>query len=172
MKSILALTLALAMVSLGVPSVSFAAGRQARQGGGQLVGTARSDAGNPIANGTVRLRDTANGEVISTTRTAANGDFSFGSVPAGDYVVELVDSNGIVIATSSSVSLAAGAMSVTGVPLTVAVAKTATGSAGAAGATGAGHFFTSTGGIVLLAALGGGAVAGVVAATRTTSPSK
>lgn len=169
MKRILAFTLALAMVSLGLPSVSYAAGRQAQQVGGQVLGTARSEAGSLISNAAVRLRNTASGEVISTSRTAANGDFSFSNVPAGSYVVELLDNSGAVIATSSSVSLAAGSMGVTGVVLTASAGR-----AGAAvvGSTTAGHFFTSTGGIVLLAAIGGGAVAGIVLATRTTSPSR
>ena len=57
----------------------------------------------------------------------------------------------------------------TGVALTAAAGKAGL---GAVGATGAGHFFTSTGGIVLLAAVGAGAVVGIVEATKTTSASQ
>jgi hypothetical protein len=169
MRRLLALTLALAMVCLGVPSASFAAGRLGQQEGNRVLGTARSEAGSPIANATVRLRNTATGDVTATSRTAASGEFVFRGVPAGNYVVELVDNNGVVIATSKSISLAAGSMSVTGVALTAAVGKAGV---GAVGATGAAHFFTSTGGIVLLAAVGTVAVVGIVAATRTTSASQ
>jgi hypothetical protein len=166
MKRFLALVLTLALVTLGLPTVSFAAGPQTS---GQVAGTAQTGNGSPIANGTVRLRNTGTGEVAGTSRTAVNGAYSFGNVPAGNYVVELVDANGAVIATSMPVTLAAGSMAVTGVALTTAVGKAGV---GAVGASGAGAFFHSTGGILLLAAAGGGAVAGIYAATRTTSASQ
>jgi hypothetical protein len=169
MRKFLSLALVVAIVSLGMPSVSFAAGRGAQQGNGQVMGTARSEAGSPIANATVRLRNSATGDVVATSKTTATGEFSFGNVPTGSYVVELVDGNGAVIATSAAVSLAPGATSVTGVALTAAVGKAGV---GAVAATGGGHFFTSTGGIVLLAAVGAGVVAGVYFATRTTSASQ
>ncbi len=166
MKRLLALSLACAMVLLGVPGASAAAGPQTT---GQVAGTAQTTGGNPIANATVRLRNTGTGQLAGTTRTLADGTYSFGNLPAGNYVVELVDANGAVIATSAPVSLATGAMSVTGVALTAAAGKAGL---GAVGATGAGHFFTSTGGIVLLAAVGAGAVVGIVEATKTTSASQ
>jgi hypothetical protein len=166
MKRFLALALTLAMVTLGLPSVSFAAGPQTT---GQVAGTAQTGAGSPIANATVRLRNTGTGEVAGTSRTAADGAYSFGNVPAGNYVVELVDANGAVTATSMPVSLATGSMAVTGVAVTTAVGKAGV---GAVAASSTGSFFTSTGGILLLAAAGGGAVAGIYAATRTTRPSQ
>jgi len=169
MRRLLALSLACAIVALGVPSVSLAAGPQVQSTGGQVAGTARSEAGSPIGNATVRLRNTATGEVASTSRTAANGEYSFGRVPAGNYVVELVDNNGVVIATSMPVSLATGSMSVTGVALTTAAGKAGI---GAVGAMGPGPFFHSTGGLLLLAAAAGGGVVGILGATKTASASK
>lgn len=166
MKRFLALALTFAMVTLGLPLASFAAAPQTT---GQVAGTAQTGAGTPIANGTVRLRNTGTGEVAGTSRTAANGAYSFGNVPAGNYVVELVDANGAVTATSMPVTLATGSMAVTGVALTTAVGKAGV---GAVGASSTGSFFTSKGGILLLAAAGGGAVAGIYAATKTTSASQ
>jgi hypothetical protein len=152
-----------------VPSVSLAAGSQVQPAGGQVAGTIRSEAGSPIANATVRLRNTGTGDVVTTSRTAADGRYSFNNVPAGNYVVELVDNDGKVIATSMPVPLASGSMSVSGVALTATVGKAGVGAVGAAGA---GRFFTSTAGILLLAAAGGGIVAGIVGAMESASPSK
>lgn len=168
MKRFLALALALAIVFLGVPGVSSAAGRQASSSS-QVAGTATSQAGTPMANTTVRLRNMATGEVAATSRTSASGAYTFAKVPAGNYVVELVDNNGAVIATSAPVALATGSMSIQGVALTPAAGKAGV---GAVAGTSTGHFFTSTAGIVLLVGAGAGAVAGVVVATRTTSPSR
>ncbi len=174
MRRLIALSLACALVVLGVPTVSFAAGAQAQAATGRVTGTAQNSAGSPIANGTVRLRSMTNGDVVATSKTAVNGAYSFSGVQPGNYLIELVDANGAVIATSMPVSMEAG--SVTGVALRTATATggTGTGAAtGAAAATSTGSFFTSTGGIILLAAAGGGAVAGIYAATRsTTSPSQ
>jgi hypothetical protein len=154
------------MVMLGMPGLSFAAASQ--QGGSQVSGTARTSTGTPVGNATVRLRNTGSGEIAQTARTNARGEYSFAKVPAGSYVVELVDGSGAVVATSVPVSLV-GTESVTGVALTTAAG---TAGVGAVAAGGAGHFFTTTKGILLLAAVGGGIVAGVVGSTGDKSPSK
>jgi hypothetical protein len=133
---------------------------------GQVAGTARTEVGNPIANTSVRLRNTGTGQVAGTTTTAANGEYSFKNVPEGNYVIELVDSNGTVIATSAPVALTS-TESVTGVALTATAGK-----AGVGAVAGSGHFFTSTAGILLLAAAGSGLVVGVIGATTQKSPSR
>jgi hypothetical protein len=126
-----------------MPGVSFAAGPRGTGMPGQVAGTARSEAGAPIANGTVRLRNTGTGQVAATTTTAADGEYTFKNVPAGTYVVELVDNTGAVIAASMPVSLT-GTESVTGVALTASVGKAGV---GAVSGPGLGRFFTSTAGI-------------------------
>lgn len=170
MRRLLALLLASAIVSLGLPAVSYAAGPQAQPANGQVAGTAQTGAGSPIANATVRLRNTASGDVAATAKTDAGGAYSFGRVPAGNYVAELVDGNGAVIATSMPVSLTSGSMSVTGLALTAANGKAGVGAVGTT--TGVRGLFTTTGGILLVAATAGGAVAGIIGATKTTSPSR
>lgn len=165
MRRLLALALVVAMVSLGVPQVTWAA---APQGGSQVSGSAKTSTGSPIANATVRLRNTGTGEVAQTVKTNARGEYSFGKVPSGSYVVELLDNNGAVAATSMPVSLAA-AQSVTGVALTTAAGATGVGAVGAAGA---GHFFTSAAGVLLIVGAAGGIVAGIVASGEDKSPSK
>jgi len=161
MKRLLAFTLAVALVLLGVPAPLAAA-----QQTGSLAGIAKDNGGNPLAGYTVQLRNVGTGQLAGTTTSAANGAFSFANLPAGTYVIELVDATGKIIAVSVNIPLAAGA-TLTG----IAVTASALGAAGmAAGAGGIGAFFSSTGGIVLLAAAGAGIAVGVVKATG--SPSK
>lgn len=165
MRRFLALTLAVAIVSLGVPSLSFAAGQQAqvKPVNGHVAGVARDSAGQPVTYHGVRLRDTATGQVVSTSRTSDSGTFLFDNVRAGTYVVELVDDHGAVIALSDSLTLNAGSMSVDGLVIVVGAGK---GAAAAIGAAGAGAFFTSTTGILLLGAAGAGAAIGIASAAR------
>jgi hypothetical protein len=160
MKRFFALALVAALVGLGVPAPLAAA-----QQTGSLAGIAKDNGGNPLGNYTVRLRNVASGQLVGTGKTAADGAFTFSNLQAGNYVIEIVDAAGKVIATSASIPLAAGA-ALTGVVVTASAAS----AAAIAGAAGAGSFFTSTGGIVLLAAVGVGVTAGIVKATG--SPSK
>jgi hypothetical protein len=164
MKRFFALALVCALVGLGLPSTTFAA---ARQQNGQISGTARTQGGQALANTTVRIRNVGTGQPAGTAQTSATGEFSFSNLPAGSYIIEIVDANGQVIGTTAALSLTASATSLTG----VAVTASASGSGAAAAA--AGHsFFKSTGGIVLLAAAGGGAVAAIVATRGDESGSK
>lgn len=168
MRRLLALALTVAIATIGMPVVSFAAGPRTSGMPGQVAGTARTEVGTPIANATVRLRNTGTNQVAGTATTAANGEYAFKNVPAGNYVIELVDSNGAVIATSAPVSLAASE-SVTGVALNATVGKAGVGAVSGAGG---GAFFTSTAGILLLVGAGGGLVAGIIGATAQKSPSR
>ncbi|MBD1889535.1 SdrD B-like domain-containing protein [Coleofasciculus sp. FACHB-SPT9] len=69
------------------------------------------DSGEPgLANVTITLRD-ANGNVIATTTTDANGNYSFPNLPAGGYTVTATNPAGFNITTGSNqvpVNLAAG----------------------------------------------------------------
>jgi hypothetical protein len=168
MRRLLALALVVAIGTLGMPGVSFAAGPRSSEVPGQVAGTARTEVGSPIANASVRLRNSGTGQIAGTTTTAANGEYVFKNVPAGNYVVELVDGSGNVLATSVPVSLATSE-SVTGVALTATVGKAGVG--GVSG-PGLGRFFTSTAGILRLVGAGGGMVAGVIGATTQKSPSR
>lgn len=164
----LALALVVAIALLGVPSVTSAAGPRAQATGGQVGGAARTGTGSPIANATVRLRNTGTGQAAGTATTAVNGEFSFKNVPAGNYVVELVDNSGAVIATSAPVSLT-GSESVTGVAITATVGKAGV---GAVPATGQGSFFRTSTGILILAAAGAGLGVGAWASLTQKSPSR
>jgi hypothetical protein len=169
MRRILALTLALAITSLGLTATSFAAGQQvqANADNGRVSGVVNDSGGQPVGNRGVRLRDTATGRAVQTSRTTGAGAFSFEKVPAGTYVVEVLDDRGAVVAVSGSQTLNAASMLVEGVIIVLEAEK-----AGAAIVAAGSSFFSSTAGMLILAAAGTGAVVAIVAATNDKSPSK
>ena len=161
MRRALALLLVATMVVLGVPLTSQAA---ALQPNGQISGTGRDSGGKPLTGYTVQLRNVDTGQLVATGKTGALGQFEFTGLNAGNYVVEIVDASGKIIATSAKLGLTAGAMTISGLVITSS-GRGAIG-AGAAG----GSFFATKAGIVLLVAAGGGAAAITYAAVH--SPSK
>jgi hypothetical protein len=140
----------------------------AAQAGGSIGGTATS-ANNSVLSGVrVQLRNANTGQLAGNTTSGTNGAWSFTGLNPGNYVVEIVDAAGHVIGVSSSISLAAG-----GAISGVTVAASAAGAlAGAAAAGGLSAFFTSTGGILVLAGVGAAAAAGVLATQGAASASK
>jgi hypothetical protein len=164
MRRLLSLVLSAAVLA-PMPLVA-AAGQGAT---GQVAGTASNSSGQTMANTVVRLRNIGTNQLAGSTTSNAAGQFSFASLNPGNYVIEVVNSAGQVIGTSSTISLTAGAMAVTGVAVTASA-----GAAAAAGAAaGAGSFFGTTAGLVTLGAVGAGAaVTGVVVHNSNASPSR
>jgi hypothetical protein len=174
-----------------------AAGLKSPAQTGQIAGKAVVE-GKPLPNITVRLRDANTGQITATATTNAAGEFSFGSLPAGNFVVETVAPDLVtVLGTTPTITLAAGAMAATGLTVSTSAAAAAaaglTGAgagagaglgggagaglgSGAGGGSGAGFFgglggfFGSTGGIITAGAIAGGITAGVVAAKNDASP--
>jgi len=165
MKRLTALALVFALLGLGVPTASLAAAAQ--QPGGQVAGAVRDQGGKPAVNYAVRVRNAGTGQVAGTGTTGPAGEFSFENLTQGTYVVEVVDGTGRILATSTSIALATGAMAITGVAITLTESE-----AVAAAAAAGGSFFTSTTGIVVMAAAGALAVGGVVAAAKKPKPPK
>ena len=167
MKSVTALALVIALAGVGalLPAQPAAAPQQ----GGQLAGSARHENGRPASNYAVRVRNAGTGQVVGSGTTGANGVFSFSNLSQGIYVVEILDGSGRILATSTSIALATGAMLITGVIITLTESDALVAGAGAGG-----HFFTSTAGMVVLAVAGAAAIAGVAATkdTKPKSPSK
>lgn len=167
MKKLLASIMCAALVVATQPIPVNAAGRAA-QGTGSLGGTAADKAGTQLSGVRVQLRNVDTGQLAGNTTSASNGTFSFTGLAPGNYVIEIVDAAGKIIGTSAAIAVAAGA-AIAG----IAVMASAAGSvAAAAAAGGLGAFFTSTGGILVLAGVGIGATAGVIAATNNASPSQ
>jgi len=140
---------------------------------GQISGQAFDLAGKPLARATVRLRNMSTGLTSGGAPSGAAGDFSFGGLRAGNYVVEVGNAAGQVIGTSRVIPLTPGQMVAAGIGVTAAAeaGPAATGQAGAGSA--AGSFFTSTMGIVVVAAVAAGVAVGVYEMTKSdASPSR
>jgi branched-chain amino acid transport system permease protein len=135
---------------------------------GCVNGIAQDAAKSPLADHTVRIRNLANNEIVSTTQSATNGAFSFANMPPGNFVFEIVGPGIVgVIATSTSLTVAAGSTA------TITVTATAlTGLAAAGGATGLAGLMTGTS-LVVVTAAGVAGIAIAVAATKDDgSPSR
>ncbi len=141
----------------------------AGQGTGRIAGTARDAQNQVLPNVKVQLRNVDTGQLVATSRAAGDGRFEFTGLNPGNYVVEIVDDDGKIIGLSPSMALAAG-----GVISGVMIGATAAGALAGAAATaaGAGAFFTTTGGILLLAGVAAGVTVAVIASTGDASPSK
>jgi len=149
MRRIVVLVLTL---TFALQSASTFASAAAAQGTAILAGTARSSSGQPIENCSVQLRDALTGQLVGTTKCDRAGAFVFTNLNPGNYVVEVVNAEGVVIGTSAVSAVAAGA--------TVAISVTA---ATAAAATTGG---ISTALIVTTLAAAAGVAAIVVVANR------
>ena len=149
--------------ALGLAMTAFAA-----QGTGQISGTARNAQDQILSGVKVQLRNVDTGQLVATTKSAANGAFEFKGLNPGNYIAEIVVDDGKILGASTSMALAAG-----GIVSGVTIAASAAGAlAGAAAAGGVGAFFASTGGILLLVGIGAGATAAIIAATNEASPSR
>ncbi|MCX6537831.1 MAG: carboxypeptidase-like regulatory domain-containing protein [Acidobacteria bacterium] len=138
--------------------------------GGTIAGTALNANKVVLTGVRVQLRNSVTGQLVGTTQSGLNGAFSFAGLNPGSFVVEIVNAAGQVIGVSTSLTLVAG-----GVISGITVAASAAGAlAGAAAAGGLASFFTTTGGILVLAGAGALATAGIIVAANapTASPSR
>jgi hypothetical protein len=146
--------LVVALALLAAPAVS------AAQAGGKIAGIVHDAAGQSLPNARLQLRNVDTAQIVARTRAAADAAYEFAGVAPGNYLVEIVDDAGRVIGLSSAAALVPNG-AVTGL-IAALTASTA----------GAGAFFASTGGILLLLGIAGGVTAGIIAATNDASPSR
>jgi hypothetical protein len=66
--------------------------------GGIVIGTAWKADNAPFGHALIRLRDIADGRAAGLARANERGEFRFGQVPAGRYVVELISAGEAVVA--------------------------------------------------------------------------
>jgi hypothetical protein len=121
MRRIVALLLALTFALHTGSAFAIAA---AAQGTATLSGTARTSSGQPVANGTARLRSVRTGHLVGSATSDSAGSFTFTGLDAGNYVVEIVNAQGIVIGTSAVTELATGATVTMSVTAATAAAAT------------------------------------------------
>jgi hypothetical protein len=150
-------------IVLGLAMVASAA-----QGTGKISGTARNAQNQVLPNVKVQLRNVDTGQLVATTKAGSDGRFEFSGLNPGSYVVEIVDDSGKIVGLSPMTPLSAG-----GTVAGLVIVASATGAlAGAVATGGLGAFFATQGGILLLAGLGVGVTAGIIAATNEASPSR
>lgn len=164
MRKVTAAALIVTVTVLGAPlSAAAATGTQ----NGTLKGMAQGADKKPLPNYTVQVRNVADGKIAGTTNSTEAGSFSFDTLPAGNYVIEVVGPTGKVVGLSSSISVASGA--------TVSVTVSATAAGAILGATGGGLSLLGLGPLAtigLISAAGVATVAGVVVAKKDASPSR
>ncbi|HXG87625.1 MAG TPA: carboxypeptidase regulatory-like domain-containing protein [Vicinamibacterales bacterium] len=178
MKRAVALVLTLAVLAAYQLPTLIAAG----QNTGEIAGNAVVE-GKPMPNVMVRLRNVDNGQLVGNITTDPNGAFKFTGLPPGNFMVETIANNGILLGTSAKITL--GAMVAGGVTVTTSAAAAAAAGAGAVGvaagtgagagtagaaAAGAGAFFASKLGIITIAAVAAGLAIAAVAANDNASP--
>jgi hypothetical protein len=154
MRRINVLVLAVAFALQTAPPPAFAA-----QGTATLSGTARSSSGQMIVNCTAQLRSLQTGRLVGSTTCDSAGGFIFTGLNPGSFVVEIVNAQGLVVASSAVTDLAAGATATLSV-------TAATGFAATSGGIGTAVILTS------FAAAAGVAGVVVVANRATASPSQ
>jgi large repetitive protein len=160
MRRIVAVAVCLAVALSSAPA--FAAPRAAQPQGASISGLAHDSTGQPLGNTTVRLRNVETGQLAGTTTSGANGAFSFTGLQAGQYLVEVVDAAGQILATSAAISVAAGG-AITGITVTTTAAL---------GAAAAGGGISTAVIITTVAAAAGVAGAVAIAKNGNASPSR
>ncbi len=168
MRKTLSVLLAFGLVLLGLPLVGGAGPVRVQSPQGSTIsGLAKDAKGQNLPNYTVRLRSVSTGNLTASTVSNEAGAFTFTGLAPETYVVEIVNAAGEVIGLSPAIAVAASAT------VTVTVSASALGAIAAAAGGGLGLFGLGTLATVgVIGAAGALTVVGVVAATRTASPSR
>jgi hypothetical protein len=75
---------------------------------GTILGTVWDAQNHAVPDALVRLRNLTTGKIEASTRASQGGQFTFQTVEGGNYVLELVDDQGRVIAIGQMFSVAPG----------------------------------------------------------------
>ncbi len=163
LQRVLAVVLSLAIVLCASP-IALAASVA-----GKISGTATLQSGEQLAGQVARLRSLDQGNIAAVTTTTGTGAFSFSDVAAGNYIVELV-SDGAVVGTSAPLTLTSRNMTAANVLVTASAAPAA--AVGPLALLGGGSFWTSTAGLITVAAIAAGVTTAVVINKNDPSASK
>ena len=94
---------------------------------GVISGVVFTPEGEPLANTGIRARNLLTGEIGGSTTTGPGGEYAM-NVSPGSYVLEILDDDGVVIATSAFISAAAGTTVTTATVAATTTALSAVGS--------------------------------------------
>jgi len=163
MRRLLAVTLAVSLLSPGLTSALLAAGQaQVATVTGRALGANQQG----LANTMVRLRSVTTGQLLRVTTSAQGGAYSFPAVAPDTYIIELVDRNGRMLGTTEPFQVEANTAATMSVVSTSTSALTSSSSAGFS-FLGLGPTMTT----VVLGAAGAAAITGVVSTRPEASPS-
>lgn len=160
----------LALVTLGaacVPPSAWAGASAGKPQGGMVSGVALAADKTPLPNHTVQARRLDDGALAASTRTGEAGEFAFGGLAPGDYVIEIVDSGGRIVGMTPALAVAAGG--------NISVSVTASAAGALIAGTGGGLSLSGLGKLASFAVVGvAGAMAvrAVVATRDVASPSR
>jgi len=174
MRSRLITSIAIAlMIVPGVQPVLVAGAQDVAQSvpptGSTVSGTALRTDFKPLPAATVRLRQfDGKGAVLASAGTGPSGEFAFSGVPAGNYVIELVDFSGKLVGMAPPFVVAGQG------PVAVSVMASGLGVTAASAAGGGFSLFGlgPTASLAVLGAAGAAAVTAVVSTKSDASPSR
>ncbi len=75
---------------------------------GTILGTVWDAQNRPVPDAQLRLRNLTTGKVEATTRGSSAGQFTFQNVEGGNYVLEVLNDEGRVVAIGQTFSVAPG----------------------------------------------------------------
>jgi hypothetical protein len=137
--------------------------------GSTVSGSALRTDFKPLPAATVRLRQfDGNGAVLASATTGPSGEFAFSGVPAGNYLIELVDFSGKLVGMAPPFVVAGQG------PVVVSVMASGLGVTAASAAGGGFSLFGlgPTASLAVLGAAGAASVTAVVATQSDASPSR
>jgi hypothetical protein len=169
MRRILSIGLTVALAVTGLQPGLLAAGQldQAEQTA-TLTGRALRTDLQAFPNATVRLRSVTTGELLRATTSSATGDYSFPAIPAGNYVVELVDSTGRIVGMTAPFRVEGATAPTMSIVATTSSAAMASSASAGVSLLGLGPSVTAA----VLGAAGAAAVTAVVSTRSEASPSR
>jgi hypothetical protein len=77
-------------------------------GSASIMGTAWKADNTPIPQAKVRLRNVASGKTVAAAIANDAGQFTFGDIEPGPYIVELISDNGRILAVSHTLAVGQG----------------------------------------------------------------
>jgi hypothetical protein len=132
---------------------------------GIISGQALNALGRVMPDAPLRLRNAQTGQLAGSMRARMDGQFRFGALAPGMYVVEILNARGDVVSASAPIVVAATAMVVNDRKVLAAGVGQAVGAGGS--------FSAGTAGVIAQAAVAAGAVGVTVSVTRdNASPSR
>src|SRR5215831_16641488 len=153
---------ALIVLAISVMSVDLVAAPRGQAESASLSGTASDATGRALPNTRVQLRDVSSGQLVGSTTTNVLGQFSFTGLAAGNYLAEVANAAGQIVATSAAVDVSSG-WAITDVSVT----------APAAAPSGSHILGLSPRAAIIMGAAAAGGVGGAIAmASGTASPSQ